>query len=127
MPTEPASSQGTRSLNSGPPACLRAHLPHPALAALTPRADSLLLLSTDSSGPKINTKIESIKNYLQENRTEYLSQFVGVNKFMNIKNGGYHQKQDGCVEIHKTKDDCTIKSNKINIRRKAADKEKYSR
>lgn len=35
---------------------------------------------------------------------------------MNIKNGGHHQKQDGCVEIHKTKDSCTIKGNKINIR-----------
>lgn len=38
---------------------------------------------------------------------------------MNIKNGGYQQEQDGCAEIHKTKDFCTIKSNKINIRRKA--------
>jgi hypothetical protein len=93
---------------------------------LTPEADSLILLSTDSSGSKINIKIESIKNYLQENRTEYLSQFLGGNKFMNIKNGGYQQKQDGCEEIHKTKDSCTIKSNKINIRRKATDKGKYS-
>ena len=41
---------------------------------------------------------------------------------MNIKNGGYQRQQDGCVEIHKTKDFCTIKSNKINIRRKATEK-----
>lgn len=41
---------------------------------------------------------------------------------MNIKDGGYHQEQDGCAEIHKPKDFCTMKGNKINIRRKATEK-----
>lgn len=51
--------------------------------------------------------------------------FISVlegNKFINIKNGGYHQEQDGCVEFHRAKDFFTIKS---NIRRKQQKREIY--
>lgn len=70
----------------------------------------------------INIKIQSIKNYLEENITEYLSQFWREINLQRLKMEGYHQEQDGCAEIHKAKNFGTIKINQINIRGKATEK-----
>lgn len=81
-----------------------------------------MLLFIDSRWIRDKYEIQSIKKL---SRRKYNRIFISVlegNKFISIKNGGYHQEQDRCAEIHKAKDFCTIKSNKINTRRRATEK-----